>query len=132
MKLMIDIPENVVTAIRNGEDYRYDIHTTIAQGIPLTSRQETNEKNIKTALGSLAKPESKTVNILADMSKSLAVITDAMTEENDPDADHKNEQMNLIGMVGRLCSILAQREVITPVEVHYVITGEVEAEAAHE
>jgi hypothetical protein len=40
--------------------------------------------------------------------------------------------MNLIGMVGRLCSILAQRELITPVEVHYVITGEVEEEAAHE
>ena len=132
MKLMIDIPENVVTAIRNGEDYRYDIHTTIAQGIPLASRQETNEKNIKTALGSFAKPESKTVNILADMSKSLAVIADAMTEETDPDADHKNEQMNLIGMVGRLCSIRAQRELITPVEVHYVITGEVEEEAAHE
>jgi hypothetical protein len=57
----------------------------------MTSRQETNEKNIKTALGSFANPASKTVNILADMSKSLAVIADAMTEENDPDADHKNE-----------------------------------------
>ena len=34
MKMIIDIPENVVTAIQNGEDYRYDIHTTIAQGIP--------------------------------------------------------------------------------------------------
>lgn len=98
----------------------------------MTSRQETNEKNIKTALGSFAKPESKTVNILADMSKSLAVIADAMAEETDPDAEHKNEQMNLIGMVGRLCSILAQRELVTPVEVHYVITGEVEEEAAHE
>lgn len=100
----------------------------------MTTRQETNEKNIKTALGSFAKPEAKTVNILADMSKSLAIIADAMTitEKADPDADHKNEQMNLIGMVGRLCSILAEREIITPVEVHYVITGEVEEEAAHE
>ena len=34
MKLIIDIPEKVVTAIQNGEDYRYDIHTSIAQGIP--------------------------------------------------------------------------------------------------
>ena len=34
MKLIIDIPEEVVTAIQNGEDYRYDIHTAIAQGIP--------------------------------------------------------------------------------------------------
>ena len=34
MKWIIDIPGKVVTAIQNGEDYRYDIHTTIAQGIP--------------------------------------------------------------------------------------------------
>lgn len=34
MKLIIDIPEEVVAAIQNGEDYRYDIHTTIAQGKP--------------------------------------------------------------------------------------------------
>lgn len=34
MKLIIDIPEEVVIAIQNGEDYRYDIHTTIAQGKP--------------------------------------------------------------------------------------------------
>lgn len=34
MKLIIDIPEKVVTAIQNGEDYRYSIHTAIAQGIP--------------------------------------------------------------------------------------------------
>lgn len=34
MKRIIDIPEEVVTAIQNGEDYRYDIHTAIAQGIP--------------------------------------------------------------------------------------------------
>ena len=34
MKLIIDIPEKVVTAIQNGEDYRYDIHTAIASGTP--------------------------------------------------------------------------------------------------
>lgn len=34
MKLIIDIPEEVVTAIQGGEDYRYDIHTAIAQGKP--------------------------------------------------------------------------------------------------
>ena len=34
MKLVIDIPEEVVTAIQNGQDYRYDIHTAIAQGKP--------------------------------------------------------------------------------------------------
>ena len=34
MKLIIDIPKEVVVAIENGLDYRYDIHTAIAQGIP--------------------------------------------------------------------------------------------------
>ena len=43
MKLIIDIPEQVVTAIQNGEDYRYDIYTAIAQGIPL--RSVTNAEN---------------------------------------------------------------------------------------
>jgi len=40
MKLIIDIPETVVTAIQNGEDYRYDIHTAIAQGIPYEERPQ--------------------------------------------------------------------------------------------
>ena len=57
MKRIIDIPEEVVTAIQNGEDYRYDIHTAIAQGIPyepqgdLISREALKEdlaKEIKT------------------------------------------------------------------------------------
>lgn len=38
MKLVIDIPKDVVTAIQNGEDYRYDIHTAIAQGTPYEER----------------------------------------------------------------------------------------------
>jgi len=37
MKLVIDIPEEVVTAIQNGQDYRYDIHTAIAQGTPVSN-----------------------------------------------------------------------------------------------
>ena len=35
MQIVIDIPEEVVKAIQNGKDYRYDIHTAIAQGTPL-------------------------------------------------------------------------------------------------
>lgn len=35
MKLIIDIPAKVVKAIQNGKDYRYDIHTAIAQATPL-------------------------------------------------------------------------------------------------
>lgn len=40
MKLIIDIPGKVVTAIQNGEDYRYDIHTAIAQGVPYEERPQ--------------------------------------------------------------------------------------------
>lgn len=40
MKLLIDIPEKVVTSIQNGEDYRYDIHTAIAQGVPYEERSQ--------------------------------------------------------------------------------------------
>lgn len=40
MKLIIDIPEKVVTAIQNGKDYRFDIHTAIAQGIPYEERPQ--------------------------------------------------------------------------------------------
>ena len=35
MQIVINIPEEVIKAIQNGKDYRYDIHTAIAQGIPL-------------------------------------------------------------------------------------------------
>lgn len=35
MQIVVNIPEKVVRAIQNGQDYRYDIHTAIAQGIPL-------------------------------------------------------------------------------------------------
>jgi hypothetical protein len=38
MKLIIDIPKEVVVAIENGFDYRYDIHTAIAQGTPYEAR----------------------------------------------------------------------------------------------
>ena len=33
-KRIIDLPDEVVKAIQNGEDYRYDIHTAIAQSKP--------------------------------------------------------------------------------------------------
>ena len=34
MKRIIEIPDDVVKAIQNDEDYRYDIHTAIAQSTP--------------------------------------------------------------------------------------------------
>lgn len=34
MKRLIELPDEVVKAIQNGEDYRYDIHTAIAQSTP--------------------------------------------------------------------------------------------------
>ena len=36
MKRIVEIPDKVVEAIQNGEDYRYDIHTAIAQSTPIT------------------------------------------------------------------------------------------------
>lgn len=36
-KLIIELPEKVIEAIQNGDDYRYDIHTAIAQGIPVST-----------------------------------------------------------------------------------------------
>ena len=35
MQIVINIPKEVIKAIQNGKDYRYDIHTAIAQGTPL-------------------------------------------------------------------------------------------------
>lgn len=34
MKRIIELPDNVVKAVQNGEDYRYDIYTAIAQSTP--------------------------------------------------------------------------------------------------
>ena len=53
MKRIIEIPDHVVKAIQNGEDYRYDIHTAIAQSTPynpsgdLISRSALKEQFIK-------------------------------------------------------------------------------------
>ena len=50
-KIIIDIPEEVVTAIQNGEDYRYDIHTAIAQGIPFGDRPKGECIPVKDLIG---------------------------------------------------------------------------------
>ena len=46
MKLIIDIPKEVIVAIENGLDYRYDIHTAIAQGAPYEERAHGKWKKI--------------------------------------------------------------------------------------
>ena len=45
MKRIIDIPDDVVKAIRNDEDYRYDIHTAIAQSIPYDEAEVWRKSN---------------------------------------------------------------------------------------
>lgn len=66
MKRIIEIPDKIVKAIQNGEDYRYDIHTAIAQSIPYNPsgdcisrealRKEVTEKVTHTTVdGHLAK-----------------------------------------------------------------------------
>ena len=53
MKRIIELPDKVVKAIQNGENYRYDIHTAIAQSKPidksgdLISREWLREEFIK-------------------------------------------------------------------------------------
>ena len=54
MKLIIDLPERVVTAIQNGEDYRYDIHTAIAQGIPYKPKDEFTRRELESWLYAIA------------------------------------------------------------------------------
>ena len=57
MKRIIELPDEVVKAIQNGEDYRYDIHTAIAQSIPynptgdLISREALKVKFQKSCCG---------------------------------------------------------------------------------
>lgn len=44
MKRIIEIPDKVVEAIQNGEDYRYDIHTAIAQSKPYEPEEESESE----------------------------------------------------------------------------------------
>lgn len=69
MKIIIDIPEKVATAIQNGEDYRYDIHTAIAQGIPYEPKgdlisREALKKYIGTYDGTTAQVEAVEVKYI--------------------------------------------------------------------
>ena len=60
MKRIIEIPDKIVEAIQNGEDYRYDIHTAIAQSKPyddsgdLISRKDLQEKHNESCAGDCA------------------------------------------------------------------------------
>lgn len=55
MKLIIDIPKEIVKAIQNGEDYRYDIHTAIAQGTSVSTEGELiSREDLKKAIKSYA------------------------------------------------------------------------------
>ena len=86
MKLLIDIPEEVVTAIQNGEDYRYDLHTTIAQGIPYESNGDLiSRETLKQMLPAPIEDEYKRVH---------QIIDDAPTVEERPKGkwvNHRND-----------------------------------------
>lgn len=72
MKLIIDIPEEVVTAIQNGEDYRYDIHTTIAQGIPYESSGDLiSREALKQMMPAPIEDEYKRVHQIIDNAPSV-------------------------------------------------------------
>ena len=72
MKLIIDIPEEVVTAIQNGEDYRYDIHTAIAQGIPVTDGDLIIFRTLMTEIANKGLPFEE-VLLLIDNAPTVAV-----------------------------------------------------------
>ena len=55
MKLIIEIPDKVVKAIQNGLNYRYDILTAIANGIPITDDMISREGMRKMVAGWLLK-----------------------------------------------------------------------------
>ena len=72
MKLLIDIPEKIVMAIQNGEDYRYDIHTTIAQGIPVTEGDLIIFRTLMTEIANKGLPFEE-VLLLIDNAPTVAV-----------------------------------------------------------
>ena len=76
MKLIIEIPEEVVKAIQDGEDYRYDIHTAIAQGKPCdTSGDLISRENLKKAI-------YKRSYYIDDYEEAIKVINNAPTVES--------------------------------------------------
>jgi len=85
MKLIIDIPEEVVTAIQNGEDYRYDIHTAIAQGTPVktvTNAEEAEDYPIN---------QEENCNIVCDFLRNITGI-DIRKENKDAKLDRRNNE----------------------------------------
>ena len=58
MKLIIKKKKKVLTAIQNGEDYRYDIHTTRAQGIPVSTESDLiSRSDLKQTINKVADEE---------------------------------------------------------------------------
>lgn len=79
MKLMINLPKEVVTAIQNGEDYRYDIHTAIAQGILYEERPR----------GDLISREAlkKYARVVFDKDLGRLIVVDVSDIDNAPSID---------------------------------------------
>lgn len=115
MKLIIDIPEEVVTAIQNGEDYRYDIHTTIAQGIPYESSGDLiSREALKQMMPAPIEEEYKRVHQIID--NAPAVDLWQMRQEATENALKKAEvlygrpqgkwirKVDEVGFVSHICS----------------------------
>lgn len=79
MKLLVDIPKKIVTAIQNGEDYRYDIHTAIAQGIPC--EESSGDLISREALKKCAVPCETHNGSLTDLCVPLCQIDNALSVE---------------------------------------------------
>ncbi len=68
MKRIIELPDKVVEAIQNGEDYRYDIHTAIAHGTPYNPSddcisREALEKSMRKSINERYKHWDKPITV---------------------------------------------------------------------
>lgn len=83
MKRIIEIPDKVVEAIQNGEDYRYDIHTAIAQSKPYDEAEVWRKSNelLEKRLKYLGNPKDKWISVKDKLPESHIYVV--ATDNND-------------------------------------------------
>lgn len=80
MKRIIELPDKVVEAIQNGEDYRYDIHTAIAQSTPYNP---TGDLISRSALKTELEVYRHTRNYKSDEDEAQNALLDNILEDID-------------------------------------------------
>lgn len=118
MKLLIDIPEEIVTAIQNGQDYRYDIHTAIAQGKPYgTSGDLISREALKKKFGYTDEwYKSRTVAHAIDNAPTVDVRDRRVNEMDMWDFRMFLRECIKLGQYEELVKILREENIIQPEE----------------